>query len=103
MCIRDRKKGGIVVSQSHSPLYDRDYIRAMHGKMRRSFRHVSLYLAFVPFYPAGCWSFTFASDRNYIPGRKRKKPRYIKTKYYNGAVHEAAFALPEFVEELVEG
>jgi len=97
------KQYGILVSQSHSPLYDAEFIRKMHGNMKQVFYLVFLYTAFVPFYPAGCWSFTFASNMFYPTYIKRNPPRVIKTRYYNEKVHEASFILPEFIKNNIGG
>jgi spermidine synthase len=95
------KQYGILVSQSHSPLYDSKFINIMQKRMKRSFYFVFLYLAFVPYYLGGCWSFTFASNMLYPTYIKSNPPRTIKTKYYNEKIHEAAFVVPDFIKQSI--
>jgi len=97
---------GIVVAQSESPFYHQETIRKMYENLKEIFPVVELYLASIPTYPSGLWSFAFCSkkyhpirdfDRQYLAGLN------LNTRYYNEDVHEAAFKLPTFVRRLVKG
>ncbi|MBP7792829.1 MAG: polyamine aminopropyltransferase [Candidatus Goldbacteria bacterium] len=95
------KQYGVFISQSHSPLYDSKFIRIMHQRMKCSFYFVFPYLAFVPYYLGGCWSFTFASNMLYPTYIKSNPPRTIKTKYYSEKIHESAFVIPDFIKQSI--
>lgn len=96
------REDGIMVAQTESPFFNQDLIRRTQAGIRASFPVTRLYLAHVPTYPSGLWSFTLGSLR-YDP--LEVAPEAIKplaTKYYNRDVHFGAFQLPTFVQELVE-
>ncbi|MFW6211177.1 MAG: polyamine aminopropyltransferase, partial [bacterium] len=95
-------KNGIMTAQTEDPFYSGDILRKTNKRIQSVFgkNRTHLYLAFVPTYPSGCWSFAFASKTNDIKIKNRAAG--IKTKYYNKNVHLASFCLPNFVKELVE-
>lgn len=95
------KPDGLFVAQTESPFANADLIRNVHQDVRSIFPHTHLYLAFVPTYPTGMWSFTMGSKR-YNP-LEPVACRVEDTKYYTTEVHKAAFALPPFVAKLVSG
>jgi spermidine synthase len=96
---RALKKDGILVAQTESPFFNRDLIKDVYARIGRVFPLTRLYLASVPTYPSGLWSFTVGS-KCYDPEECRQKP--VDTKYYNHTVHKGAFCLPNFVAELLE-
>jgi len=95
-------KNGIMVSQSEDPFFDGEIIKNVHNRLKKIFKQVSLYLAYIPTYPSGCWSFTYASNSLTPETIRNKTTRKFKTKYYNTELHKSALALPEFVRELVK-
>jgi len=93
---------GIMVAQSESPILNQDVIRMIHDNLKGVFPVKRLYLASIPTYPSGLWSFTIAGKK-YDP--LQVDPGAIKplsTKYYNPETHFSSFKLPEFVKRLVE-
>ncbi|MFS8523849.1 MAG: polyamine aminopropyltransferase [Limnochordales bacterium] len=96
------RPGGIMVAQTESPFFNQDLIRRTQAGIRASFPVTRLYLASVPTYPSGLWSFTLGSLTH---DPLQVDPAAIKdmpTKYYNRDVHFGAFQLPTFVRQLVE-
>lgn len=92
---------GIMVAQSESPFVNQDVIQMIHRNLEGVFPIKYLYLANVPTYPSGLWSFTIAS-KTYDPLKvDPAKIEPMTTKYYNPEVHFAAFKLPQFVADLV--
>lgn len=91
---------GLIVAQTESPFYNADLIRDTNRALRAVFPLVRLYLAFIPTYPSGMWSFTIASKVHdplqVDPGRFPD----LSTRYFTPAVFRGAFCLPRFVEEL---
>ncbi|MCX8093450.1 MAG: polyamine aminopropyltransferase [Candidatus Goldbacteria bacterium] len=95
-------KNGIIVAQSEGPFYDAPVINRLHKRLKNIFSKVYLYLAYIPTYPSGCWSFTFVSD-DLTPDIIRNKKSKIKgLKYYNNDIHKGALLLPEFVKEIIK-
>jgi len=98
---RALREDGIMVAQTESPFFNQDLIRQSNAGIRSAFPIARLYLAAVPTYPSGLWSFTVGSKR-YDP--LQVDPAAIpalETRYYTPQVHHGAFRLPRFVEELV--
>ncbi|MDZ7715031.1 MAG: polyamine aminopropyltransferase [Balneolaceae bacterium] len=101
---------GVLVAQTESP-----WVESYHKSMHQVFSSLDLiyelskmYLAYIPLYPAGMWSFAFAS--------KGANPQSSDTierveegmlsfgehlKYYNKEIHQGCFALPNFVKEII--
>ena len=106
-CYKALKEDGIVVNQHESPFYKEDALamQRAHKRIVESFDISRVYQAHIPTYPSGHWLFGFSSKK-YHPvtdfDSKRWKERNIKTKYYNTQLHVGAFALPNYVEELLE-
>ncbi len=97
---RALKKDGIFVAQTESPFFNRDLIKNVFARIGRVFPLAKLYLASVPTYPSGLWSFTVGS-KCYEPENSHNKP--VEARYYNSQVHRGAFCLPGFVQELLDG
>jgi spermidine synthase len=100
-CLRD---DGIFVTQSESPLFHQKTVRSLYRNLSRIFPIVRMYHAYIPTYPSGIWSFAFCAKKtdpfDCYDGSKERWAG-IRTKYYNPEVHRAAFALPNFMRELV--
>ena len=108
-CVRLLADGGILVSQTESP-FDAAFqrqISSAHGLLGGLFAHVAFYLAHIPTYPMGTWSFAMASkglhpsaDFDADAARARLAPFMADLRYYNADLHAGAFALPTFVQRL---
>lgn len=105
-CYKALKEDGIVVNQHESPFYKEDALamQRAHKRIVSSFDISKIYQAHIPTYPSGHWLFGFSSKKyhptNDFDGEKWDKLG-IKTKYYNTRLHKGAFALPNYVEELL--
>lgn len=106
-CYNALREGGIMVNQHESPFYEEDsrMIQTAHKRILEIFSEVKLYQAHIPTYPSGYWLFGFASkglhpvDNLQDQAWQEKK---IQTRYYNTRLHRGAFALPNYVEELLK-
>jgi len=96
---------GILVAQAESPFFNQDTLRAMYKNLSDIFPIVKIYTCFMPIYPSGYWAFAFCSKK-YDPLKDFDKIRFnklnLKTRYYNAETHRAAFALPQFLKELLK-
>ena len=90
-----------------SPVAHPERIRAGLAGLRSAFAVVTPYLVSVPLY-GGMWMMASASatlNPGYLTpldvDRRIAQRKIHDLRYYNGAMHRAAFALPNFVRELV--
>ncbi len=92
------RPGGIAVFQSESPFYHADILRDLVLAMRRTFKHAAPYLAHIPTYPSGLWSFTFASDAvdPLTVTLREGGPALEGLQYFHPALFPAAFVLPNY-------
>ncbi len=91
---------GVMVAQSESPYLEPDVIQMVVRGMRSAFPIVRLYLAAIPTYPSGFWSFTLGS-KGPLPGPADAQRTNFATRYWTPDVHQACFQLPKFVEDLL--
>jgi spermidine synthase len=100
--------GGLMAMQSGSPISQPREFLATVGAFRKVFRVVKPYLGYVPIYPAMLWSWVIGSDELdptsfddvSVRGRLDAMPERLRV--YTPAAHRAAFALPRFVQSLLE-
>ena len=98
---------GILINQHESPYYDKDRKELVRTrqKIKNIFEISRVYQAHIPTYPSGHWLFGFASKK-YDPVKDIKVEEWKKfnldTKYYNTDLHVGAFALPTYVNKLME-
>jgi len=96
------KKDGIMVAQTESPILQEEYFKKAISQIKKVFRNVGVYLAFVPTYPSGMWSFTIASDYIDVVNTKRpEKVKELKTKYFCDSIYDCLFSLPKFVQDII--
>ena len=106
-CYSALKEDGIMINQHESPFFQNDAtaMQRAHKRIYQSFEICQVYQAHIPTYPSGHWLFGFASKK-YHPTRDLKAAMWedlkIKTKYYNPELHTGAFALPNYVKELLK-
>jgi spermidine synthase len=94
------KEDGLMVCLSQSPFLDAVSMKTICTKLKVVFPIVRPYMAVVPTYPAGMWSFTIGS-KQYSQPTKKELPE--DTRYFNSDILEACFKLPEFVRKNLEG
>ena len=96
------KHDGIMVAQTESPFFNSDLISRVYRDIQSVFPITRLYLANVPTYPSGLWSFTMGS-KMYDPLEvAAEQLRVTETKYYSGDIHKSVFSLPKFVGDLLK-
>lgn len=104
------KDGGIQITQSESPRFNTKVFREIFECYRGIYgaENVHCYLAFIPTYPTGMWSFSYSAKGSGHPlqGFDEIKAKHFsdnqRLSYYNDEIHKAAFALPGFVRKLLE-
>lgn len=98
---------GVLTLHIASPVAHPDRIRAALASLRAAFAIVMPYLVSIPLY-GGMWMMASASatlNPGYLTpldvDRRVAQRKIRDLQYYNGDMHRAAFALPNFVRELV--
>ena len=76
-CKRILKKDGILSTQSESPESFKDIHLEICASLQKVFKYSATMYSFVPFYPSGIWSWTFASD--YADNFLKQNYKEIKT------------------------
>ncbi len=106
-CFKSLKRDGILVNQHESPFYD-EYSRLMqraHKRIREFFPISKVYQVHIPTYASGHWLFGFAS-KTYDPVKDLDADKWnalgLATRYYNTDIHKGAFAIPNYVKELLD-
>ncbi|MDO6391955.1 polyamine aminopropyltransferase [Pontibacter sp. BT731] len=101
-------KDGVMITQSESPRFNSAVFVEIYDTYKKIFGQdkVYCYLAAIPTYPTGTWSFSYSAkgDAKPLQFDAEAAAAFSKKeglKYYNEAVHTAAFALPNFVKELL--
>lgn len=94
------RPGGIAVFQTESPFYNTEVVVQVSRKLTPLFSIVAPYLAHIPTYPSGLWSFTCASDT--VEPRVAEpfaEPAFqADLKYFTPQAMQAAFVLPRYLE-----
>ncbi len=110
-CYDGLSEDGVLTAQTESPWVE-DYHKSMN-KVFKALENIyyrsMMYLAYIPLYPAGMWSFSFASkgidplsDETLGRVKNGLKEFDAEMKYYNPDVHKGCFALPNFVADIIE-
>jgi spermidine synthase len=97
-CLND---DGMMVVQSESPIFYQEVFRSVYQNIKAVFPQTLVYLACIPTYVSGPWSFTIGSKVHDPRELKGDSEAGFDLKYYNDKVHRSAFALPGFVEEMI--
>jgi len=100
--------GGLLTIQSGSPISQpREWLATVQA-VRRTFSITRPYLGYVPIYPAMQWSWVIGSDEidptriDEVTTRARLDKMKSALRMYNTGVHRAAFALPTFLQTLLQ-
>jgi len=96
------KEDGLFVAQTESPFFNGDLITSCYREISNIFPLTKVYLASIPTYPSGLWTFTMGSKKYDPEGIDLSRELGYETKYYTPRLHKGAFMLPKFVEALIK-
>jgi spermidine synthase len=96
------KEDGMFVAQTDNPWFKADLIKKVSKDVKEIFPITRTYVANIPTYPSGLWTFTMGSKKYDPVAVKEEEIKDLPTKYYSPELHHAAFKLPKFVKALVE-
>jgi len=105
-CYNALRENGILVNQLGSPYYEAD-ARAMlraYGKLQHVFSDIhAAYQAHIPTYPSGHWLFGYGAKTMQPTDVSPEWEKLgIETKYYNTNLHRGSFALPTYVNKMLD-
>jgi len=92
---------GIFVAQTESPFFNDSLVQRIFKDVSGIFPLTRLFLANVPSYPGGLWTFTMGSKKYDPLDVDTEKFENMNTKYYSPAIHRSCFILPPFVKKLL--
>lgn len=103
---RALRPGGLMVAQSESPWFPAAILQRIHRNIKQGFAFQKPYVAPVPTYPRGLWSWTLASqapidfssvDPNRLNGLIAKGLKYL-----NKGIMHGTGDIPQFYKEKIE-
>ena len=100
------RKGGIMAAQSESPWFAKEALARIHRNISGGFKHRRSFVAPIPTYPRGSWSWTVAAQDPIDPS-SFDQTRFAKIEnglqYLSKDLMTGAFALPRFYAEKIQG
>lgn len=106
-CHRCLNAGGVLVTQNGTPFMQLDTVRNTAGRMNGLFADWHFYQAAVPTYIGGSMTFAWGSTNPALRHvdvatlAQRFAASGIRTRYYNPAIHQGAFGLPQYVLQAI--
>jgi spermidine synthase len=112
-CYKILKDDGILVSQGESPKFNEKVFVELYSTLSNIFGkdNTKISLFYVPTYPTGMWSFQYCIKNSKYKYKlekvidESKVDKFVaknNLRYYNKEIHQASFALPNFVKKLVD-
>ncbi len=99
-CLTD---AGVVVTQNGVPFFQPDEVKNTYQRMGKHFSDTTFYVAAIPTYYGGMMTLGWGTNNPALRKTdmatltQRYSASGITTRYYNPALHQAAFALPQYV------
>jgi len=106
-CHRCLQEGGVLVTQNGVPFFQGEDLVNTNRRMARAFKNNGFYMASVPTYIGGFMTLGWGSDDACLWDvplkvlRDRFAQAALETRYYTPDIHKAAFALPQFILDLL--
>lgn len=107
-CQRSLNPGGILVTQNGVPFMQSDELSNTAARLQRLFKDRTFYGAAVPTYIGGLMTFAWASDDPALRQtdlallKQRWQAQGIQSRYYTPELHQAAFALPQYLLNMLK-
>lgn len=107
-CRRILRRGGVLVTQNGVPFFQAAELEQTMRAFAKLFADSTCYLAAVPTYVGGFMAFGWGTDDPALRKvpletlEERLVASRVTTRYYTPEVHQASFALPRFILDIVE-
>jgi spermidine synthase len=94
---------GILVAQNGVPFFQKDEVQTTYQRMGANFNDMTFYCAPIPTYYGGFMTFAWGTDNPSARStdisdiESRWNQLDIPTRYYNPAIHQSSFALPQYI------
>ena len=108
-CKRILRQDGVIATQNGVAFFQLDEVQTTAKRLSRHFTDTSFYSAAVPTYYGGIMTFAWGSNQPALRNidLETLKHRYaasgISTRYYTPEIHKAAFALPKYIVDAIDG
>lgn len=96
---RALKEDGLMVCQSQSPFFHQEITKQTFSRISDIFPEAKMYIATVPTYPGGFWSFTLGTKKYTDVNIKQLTKK--ETFYVNEDVVKSCFSLPPFIKKII--
>ena len=106
-CKRCLNEGGVLVTQNGVAFMQLGEVVTTAARLGPLFKDMTFYGAAVPAYVGGIMTFAWASDNMALSHtsldvlEQRFADSGITTRYYNPAIHQASFALPQYILDAI--
>jgi spermidine synthase len=107
-CKRVLNPGGVLVTQNGVPFMQLDELQQTARRLAPLFADSGFYSAAIPTYVGGIMTFAWGSDDPTLRQHdlatlgQRFDAAGLDTRYYNPEIHQAAFALPQYLRRAVD-
>jgi spermidine synthase len=99
------RQGGVMAAQSESPWFTKEALGRIHRNINGGFKHQRSYVAPIPTYPRGSWSWTVAAQEPIDP-KKYDQTRFARIEkglqYLTSDLMTGAFAIPKFYADKIQ-
>lgn len=93
---------GIFIAQTETPFYLPEVVKRVYNDAKAVFPITKLFMAAIPTYPSGFWSFTVGSKKYDPETVDLSNTIDIETRYYTKKLHRSCFVLPKFIEDIIK-
>ena len=106
-CKRILNAGGVMATQNGVPFFQIDEVKNTRSRMSAHFSDQTFYSAAVPTYYGGIMTFAWGTDDAAMRQtsleelQRRFQKAGFATRYYSPAIHQASFALPQYVQDAI--
>jgi len=95
-------KDGIFIAQTETPFFLPETVKKVFSDAKNIFPITKLFMAGIPTYPGGYWSFTIGSKK-YDPEKVDISAiPDINARYYTPELHKACFVLPKYIQDIIK-
>jgi len=107
-CQKLLNPGGVFITQNGVPFHHPEHLAKTTQHLAALHKHVRPYVCTQPCYFGGEFALNWASDDagplsvDQAALARRAKSRKIETRYWTPALHRGAFALPHFMQDVVD-
>ena len=93
---------GLFVAQTETPFFLPGTVKRVFRDAKEIFPVTKLFMAGIPTYPGGYWSFTVGSKKYDPANIDTSKIPDLGYKYYTPELQKASFVLPRYIQKLTE-